>query len=168
MGIRPVKHIAYTLTGFYRRAQDFPHVLMMDDCDVAIFPSDSDHVPTLLSNNAAISGITMPVSACALLEVVRLGGRHDLSAYTFEFVRRVLNLNYAFGLALRRFFLSLSLLLLAPCLRRTVAISVLHAVIYFESHGLPFEIENFAIYYQVVSCCALCALLSQPVKRLLL
>ena len=74
MGIRPVKHIVYTLTGFYRRAQDFPHVLMMDDCDVAIFPSDSDHVPSLLSNNAAISGITMPVSACALLEVLNSAG----------------------------------------------------------------------------------------------
>jgi hypothetical protein len=69
----------------------------------------------------------------------------DLSAYAFEFVRRVLNLNYAFGLALRRFFLSLSLLLLALCLRGTVAISALHAVIDFESRGLPFEIENFAI-----------------------
>jgi len=69
----------------------------------------------------------------------------DLSAYAFEFVRRALNLNYAFGLALRRFFLSLSLLLLAPRLRGTVAIGAVHTVIYFESHGLPFEIEHFAI-----------------------
>ena len=87
----------------------------------------------------------MPVNARALLEILRFGGRHRLSAYAFEFVRRVLNLNYAFDLTLRRFFLYLSLLLLAPCLRRTVAISALRAVIYFESHGLPFEINNFAI-----------------------
>jgi hypothetical protein len=76
MGIRPVKHIIYTLTGFYRRARDFPHVLMMGDSDVTIFPIDSDRVLTLLGNNAAISGITMPVNACALLEVLRFGGRH--------------------------------------------------------------------------------------------
>jgi hypothetical protein len=76
MGIRPVKHIIYTPTVLYRRAQDFPHVPMMDDCDVTIFPSNSDRVPTLLGNNAAISGITMPVNACALLEVLRFGGRH--------------------------------------------------------------------------------------------
>src|ERR1039458_3977223 len=57
----------------------------------------------------------------------------DLSLLCLRIVRRAFNLYYALGFALRRFFLSLSLFFLSPCLRCTVAISALHAVIRLES-----------------------------------
>jgi hypothetical protein len=57
MSIRPVKDIIYTLTGFYRRAQDFPHVPMMDDFDMTIFQ--------VIVTASQLFSVTMPLSAAS-------------------------------------------------------------------------------------------------------
>ena len=57
-----------------RRSPDVPHVPMVDNCNMTIVPGDRNRVPTLFGNNAAISGIALPVNAGALLEVLRFGG----------------------------------------------------------------------------------------------
>jgi hypothetical protein len=67
----------------------------------------------------------------------------DLSSLCLLIVRRAYNLYYAFGFALRIFFLSLSFFLLAPCLRCTVAISALQTVIWLDTMEFPFGIERF-------------------------
>jgi hypothetical protein len=41
---------------------------------MTIVPGDRNRVPTLFANSAAISGITLPAKAGALLEVLRFGG----------------------------------------------------------------------------------------------
>jgi len=55
---------------------DFAHVAVLHDGHMTIVPGDCDRVPTRLSDNAAISGITLPANASALLEVLRFGGVH--------------------------------------------------------------------------------------------
>src|SRR6266576_3899539 len=43
---------------------------------LTIVPSDPDCIPTHFGDNTAVSGITSPINAVALLEAFRFGGVH--------------------------------------------------------------------------------------------
>jgi hypothetical protein len=95
---------------------------------LAIVPSDCDCIPTHFHDTAAVSGIASPINAAALLEALRFGSSYPpLSSLCLLIARWATNLGRTFGFALRRFFVSLSLFLLTPCLRCSIAISALHA-----------------------------------------
>ncbi len=55
---------------------DLAHVPMVYGGHMAIVPGDCDCIPTHLGDNAAVSSITSPTNAAALLEAFRVGGGH--------------------------------------------------------------------------------------------
>ena len=58
------------------RSLDFAHVAVLHDGHMTIVPGDCDRVPTRLSDCAAVTSITLPANASALLEILRFGGVH--------------------------------------------------------------------------------------------
>jgi len=55
---------------------DLAHVPMVYGRRLTIVPGDRDCIPTHSGDNAAVSGITSPINAVALLEAFRFGGVH--------------------------------------------------------------------------------------------
>src|SRR5437016_11684765 len=61
---------------FCRGSLDLAHVPMVHAGHLTIVPGDRDCIPTRCGDNAAISGITLPRNAVALLEASRFDGIH--------------------------------------------------------------------------------------------
>jgi hypothetical protein len=102
--------------------------------DVTIIPGDHDCIPAYFGDTAAVSGIALPINAATPLEAFRFGAGHrPHSSFCIVIIRGLVS-SCAFGFALRGFFLSLSLFLLASSLRCTAAICALPTVIRLESH----------------------------------
>lgn len=58
------------------RSLDLAHVPVVHGGHLTIVPGDRDCIPTHFGDNAAISGITSPINAAALLKTSRFSGVH--------------------------------------------------------------------------------------------